>query len=148
MSAAFCLYSNSYYLFDYHFFCIVMRRHSQFVICAKKIHFCLFCLQKYGVCFNCAIICLNLTRNFAASRQVWLRPFSAAPYHNLNKFSFWLRLARIFRCQVSGVSITANAPMDAGHRRTYSGREGRYQWVEASRSACTMFREDRPLWGL
>ncbi len=37
--------------------------------------------------------------------------------------------------------------MDVGHRRTYSGREGRYQWVEASRSASTMFREGRPLWG-
>ena len=34
--------------------------------------------------------------------------------------------------------------MDAGHRRTYSGREGRYQWVEAPRSVSTMFREDRP----
>lgn len=33
MSAAFCLYSNSYYLFDYHFFCIVMRRHSQLFDC-------------------------------------------------------------------------------------------------------------------
>ncbi len=37
--------------------------------------------------------------------------------------------------------------MDVGHRRTYSGREGRYQWVEASRNASTGFKEGRPLWG-
>ena len=37
--------------------------------------------------------------------------------------------------------------MDVGHRRTYSGREGRYQRLEASRNASTGFKEDRPLWG-
>ena len=37
--------------------------------------------------------------------------------------------------------------MDAGHRRTYSGSEGGYQWVEASRSASTMFRKPAPFGG-
>ena len=34
--------------------------------------------------------------------------------------------------------------MDVGHRRTYSGSEGRYQRLEASRSASTGFKEGRP----
>ena len=37
--------------------------------------------------------------------------------------------------------------MDAGHRRTYSGSEGRYQRVEASRSASTRFVEGCPFGG-
>ena len=37
--------------------------------------------------------------------------------------------------------------MDAEHRRTYSGSEGRDQLVVVPRSEITTFREGGPLWG-